>query len=119
MEHNKLSEITQKLYEEGLAKGRAEGEQIIAEAEARAKQIVARAEETAAEIVRKATEQATEQHSNIMAEIAACRETLAKIKDEIASSVVARPTVVSPHKAILDPAMLMAVARLLELLKDL
>jgi V/A-type H+-transporting ATPase subunit E len=116
MEQSKLSEITQKLYEEGLAKGRAEGEQIVAEAEARAKKIVAKAEEAAAEIVRKATAQATELHSNTMTEIAlAGREALAKIKDEIAGAVVARSIAGSVHKATLDPAfikeMLLSVAR--------
>ncbi len=116
MEHDKLSQITQKLYEEGLSKGRSEGERIVAEAEASAKKIVAQAEEKAAGIVRKATVEATELRGNTMTEIAlAGRQAVARIKDEIAGVVVARSIGESVHKAGIDPAfikeMLLSVAK--------
>jgi V/A-type H+-transporting ATPase subunit E len=116
MEHNKLSQITQKLFDEGLVKGREEGERLVAEAEARAKKIILDAEEKAAAITRKATADATELRSNTMTEIAlAGREAIARIKSEIASVVVARSIEGGIRKAGLDAdftkEMLLAVAK--------
>ena len=104
METNKLSQITQKLYEEGLSKGRSEGDRIVAEAEARAQKIVAEAEEKAHRIVHKAEADAGELHKNTMTEISlAGREAVARIKDEIAGAIVARSIEGGVHKAGMDP----------------
>ncbi|MBQ6254882.1 MAG: hypothetical protein IJK05_09600 [Bacteroidales bacterium] len=51
---NKLQELTDKLYKEGLSKGKEEGEAIIAKAEAKATMIIEEAQKKAKEIVRKA-----------------------------------------------------------------
>jgi V/A-type H+-transporting ATPase subunit E len=105
MENNKLSQITRKLYEEGLSKGRSEGERIVAEAEDRAKKIVAEAEHKASQISRKAEQQAAELQKNTMTEIAlAGRQAVAKIREEIASAIVSKSIGGSVHKAGLDPA---------------
>lgn len=107
METNKLSQITQQLFEEGLSKGRAEGERIVAEAEARAKKIVAEAEEKAGRITRKAEDDARELHKNTMTEISlAGREAVSKIKEEIAGAVVARSIGSGVAKAGIDPAFI-------------
>ena len=45
---NKLQELTNKLYEEGLAKGRSDAERLVADAQAKADAIVREAEEKAA-----------------------------------------------------------------------
>lgn len=115
METNKLSQITQKLYDEGLSKGRSEGERIIAEAEARAKKIVAEAEEKAGRIARKAESDAAELHKNTMTEIAlAGREAVARIKTGIAEAITARSIEGGVKAACIDPAfireMLLTVA---------
>ena len=47
---NKLQELTDKLYEEGLSKGKAEGERVIAEALKEADRLVAEAKEQAEQI---------------------------------------------------------------------
>lgn len=87
----KLEQLTQKLYDEGLAKGRAEGERMEKEATEKAKKIVADAQSKAAEIVQKATAQAEELRKNTLSEIAlAGRQAVAKIRSEIAGSVVAK-----------------------------
>jgi V/A-type H+-transporting ATPase subunit E len=107
METNKLSQITQKLYEEGLSKGRSEGERIVADAEARAKEIVAKAEEKAGRIAQKAAADAEELRKNTLTEISlAGREAVAKIKDEIAGLIVARSIEGGVHKAGIDPAFI-------------
>lgn len=40
---NKLQQLTQKLYDEGLEKGRAEADKLVADAKAEAREIVAEA----------------------------------------------------------------------------
>ena len=51
---NKLQELTEKLYQEGLAKGKAEGEEILEKAKQEAAQIVSDAKAEAAAIMAKA-----------------------------------------------------------------
>lgn len=116
METNKLSQITQKLYEEGLSKGRSEGERIVADAEERAKKIVADAEEKARLIARKAQDDARELTKNTMTEISlAGREALARIKDEISGLITARSIEGGVNKAGIDPnfikELLLAIAK--------
>ena len=50
MENNKLQELTQKLYNDGLERGRAEAERLVAEAKERAAQIIEDAKAEAAAI---------------------------------------------------------------------
>ena len=42
---NKLQELTDKLYQEGLSKGKQEGENLVAQAKAEAEKIIRGAEE--------------------------------------------------------------------------
>ena len=51
---NKLQELTTKLYDEGLEKGRAEADRLVGEAKNEAAKIVAEARAQAEEIVKKA-----------------------------------------------------------------
>ena len=51
---NKLEQLTRKLYDEGLEKGRAEADRVLAEARKEAERIVAEAHAEADSIVRKA-----------------------------------------------------------------
>lgn len=113
---DKLNSLTQRLYEEGLAKGRAEGDRILSEAETRAKAIVAQAETRAREIERKATDRAEDLRKNTMTEISmAGREAVSKIKDEITTLITARSIESGVKQAGLDPAfikeMLVAIAK--------
>ncbi len=55
---DKLQELTQKLYNEGLAKGKEEGEALLAKATAQAEDIVKQAQAQAAAIVEKAQKEA-------------------------------------------------------------
>lgn len=57
---NKLQELTDKLYNEGLSKGKAEGEQILADAQQQAEKIVAEAQKKAEAIVAKAEKDAAD-----------------------------------------------------------
>lgn len=113
---NKLQELTRKLYDEGLEKGRAEADRLVADAKAQAAKIVADAEAQAGEIVRKAQVKAEDVEKNALTEIAlAGKQAVARIKSEIAGLIVARATGAGVEAAALDPAfikeMLLAVAR--------
>ena len=112
---NKLEQLTRKLYDEGLEKGRAEADRVLAEARKEAERIVAEAHAEADSIVRKAQAKAEDVGKNTMTEIAlAGRQAVAKIKSEIASMIVAKATAAGVKEAALDPAfikeMLLAVA---------
>ena len=113
---NKLEQLTRKLYDEGLEKGRAEADRLVAEAKAEAARIVAEAEAKAEAVVKQAQERADDTAKNAMTEIAlAGRQAVAKIKTEIAEAVVAKSTAAGVKAANLDGAfvkeMLLAVAK--------
>ena len=57
---NKLQELTDKLYQDGLAKGKEEGDKYLADARAQAEKIVADAKAEAARIVAKAEKEAAD-----------------------------------------------------------
>ena len=112
---NKLQELTKKLYDEGLEKGRAEADRLVGEAKNEAAKIVAEARAQAEEIVKKARDKAEDVEKNTMTESAlAGKQAAAKIKSEIASMIVAKATAAGVKEAALDPAfikeMLLAVA---------
>lgn len=113
---NKLQELTRKLYDEGLEKGRAEAEKVLSEARAEADKIVAGARTEAEEIVRRARTEAEDVGKNTMTEITlAGKQAVAKIKSEIASMIVARAVDAGVKQASLDPEfireMLLAMAK--------
>lgn len=113
---NKLQQLTQKLYDEGLEKGRAEADKLVAEARAEAAKIVAEARAEAEAIRKQAQTQAEDMEKNTLTEIAlAGKQAVARIKSEIASMIVAKSTAEGVKVASLDPAflkeMLLTVAR--------
>ncbi len=113
---NKLQELTRKLYDEGLEKGRADADKLVSEARDEARKIVSEAEAQAAEIVRKAQTKAEDVEKNTLTEISlAGRQAVSKIKSEIASLIVAKSIGEGVKAAALDAAfireMLVSVAK--------
>lgn len=66
---NKLQQLTQKLYNEGLSKGRAEAEAVLAKAHADAEKIVAEAQDKAREITAQAEKAAAQLKTNTENEV--------------------------------------------------
>ena len=66
---DKLQELTQKLYDEGLAKGREEGEDIVAQARIQADDILHQAQKEAASIVAQAQAEADDLRSKITGDL--------------------------------------------------
>ncbi len=116
MENKKLQELTEKLYNEGLSKGREDAERMVAEAEQKAAALVAEAEEKAAAIIKNAEQKAAELKKNNETEMAlATRQMVAALRENIANLVVTKVGGPSVHAALLDvefvKEMLLSVAR--------
>lgn len=112
---NKLQELTQKLYNEGLSKGREQAEQLIADAQSKATKIIAEAQAEAEKIISQAKKSAEEFAKNTHTEVTlAARQSVAALKQSISSMIVAKSVSGSVAKANLDPAfvkeILLAVA---------
>ena len=90
---DKLQELTQKLYNEGLSKGKEEGEAILAKAQAQAQEIVAKAQEEAKAIIEKAQKEAADYKIKVegdvkMASTQAVQATKAGIENLIVAKAV-------------------------------
>ncbi len=116
MGNTKLQQLTDKLYQEGLEKGRAEADNLVALAKSEAQKIVADAEARAAKIIAEAEDKAADVEKNAMAEISlAGKQAVAKVKAEIENLVVVKATSEGVKQANLDVTfikdMLLAVAK--------
>ena len=115
MENNKLQELTQKLYNDGLEKGRSDADRLVAEAKETAAKILADAKAEAAAIAKAAEARAEDIAKNAMTEITlAGRQAVSKIKTELAEAVIMKSTGAAVKAATMDEAfvkdMLLAVA---------
>lgn len=93
---NKLQELTDKLYNEGLSKGKQEAEQMKANAKNEAAQIIAKAKEEAEEILKKAQNDAAELKSKTendikMASVQAFSAVKQQIENVIVTKALAQP----------------------------
>lgn len=107
---NKLNELTQKLYAEGLEKGRAESEQLIAQAREQAASIVKAAQSEAATTLANAQSEAEELHRNTMTELnLAGQQVVSKLKAAIREMAAGRAIGGAATQAALDPAFVREV----------
>ena len=98
---NKLQELTDKLYNEGLSKGKQEGEELLAKAKVQAEEMIAKAQAEAAQIVAAAQKQAEEIKSKVASDIRmASNQSLAATKKDIESLVVGKMTEEPAKKAL-------------------
>ena len=93
---DKLQELTQKLYEEGLSKGKEEGEALLAQAKAEAADLVNKAREEAAAIIEKARKDAEDYRTKVegdvkMAAMQALQATRANLESLIVSKAIDKP----------------------------
>jgi len=100
---DKLQELTQKLYNEGLSKGKAEGEAILSKAKADAEAIVKKATEEAAEILEKAKKEADDYRIKVEGDVkTASAQALQATKADIEQLIIAKA--VEPAAAVLSEA---------------
>ena len=101
---DKLQELTQKLYEEGLAKGKTEGDRILLNAREQADAIVKAAREEADAIVAKARKEAEDYRTKVEGDVKmAATQTIQETKAAIENLIVAQ-AVDTPAKAALADA---------------
>ncbi|MCD8208324.1 MAG: hypothetical protein LUD72_10340 [Bacteroidales bacterium] len=101
---NKLQELTEKLYNEGLSKGRQEGEEMIQKAQAQADAIVAKAKKEAEGIVAAAKKEAEDLKVKTAGDVKmAASQSVAAVKKDIENLIVAKITD-APVKSALSSA---------------
>ncbi len=90
---NKLQELTDKLYNEGLSKGKQEGEEILAKAKVQADEIIAKAKAEAEAIVAAAHKDAADLKTKVEGDLKmAASQSIAATKKDIETLVVAKMT---------------------------
>ena len=88
---NKLQELTDKLYNEGLSKGKQDGEELLQKAKTESESIIAQAQAEAERIVAQANKEAEELRTKVMADVKmAATQSIAVTKQEIEKMVVTR-----------------------------
>lgn len=98
---NKLQELTDKLYKEGLSKGKQEGEAYLAKAKVQAEEIVAKAQAEAAAILAAANKEAEDLKTKVQGDLKmAASQSVAATKKDIETLVVAKMTEAEVKKAL-------------------
>lgn len=88
---NKLQELTQKLYNEGVEKAKQEAERILAEAKAEAEKLKHNAQDEALKIVADAENKSAELKKSVEAELAlAAKQSIRSLKQEITELIVSK-----------------------------
>lgn len=109
---NKLQELTDKLYNEGLSKGREEGEALLAKAKSQAADIVAEAEKKAAEIMTKAEKEAEAYKVKVAGDLKmAASQSVQATRKDIEDLVVFKMTGSATEKAFSDEAFVKEVIK--------
>ena len=104
---NKLQELTEKLYNEGLSKGKEEGEQLLARAREEADQIIANARKQADEIVGAAQRQADDLRDKTTSDVKmASAQCLQATKKDIEDLLVGAVSADSVKQSLSDPDFL-------------
>lgn len=109
---NKLQELTDKLYNEGLSKGREEGEALLAKAKSQAADIVAEAEKKAAEIMTRAEKEAEAYKVKVAGDLKmAASQSVQATRKDIEDLVVFKMTGSATEKALSDEAFVKEVIK--------
>ena len=101
---NKLQELTDKLYNEGLSKGKQEGEELLAKAKAQVDDMLAKAQAEAAQIIAAAQKQAEEIKTKTASDIKmASSQSIAATKKDIETLIVGKMTGEAVKKTLSSP----------------
>ena len=98
---NKLQDLTDKLYNEGLSKGKQEGEELLAKAKVQAEDIITKAQAEAERIVAAAQKQAEEIKTKTASDVKmAASQSIAATKKDIETLIVGKMTGEAVKKAL-------------------
>lgn len=88
---NKLQELTDKLYNDGLSKGREEGERLLEEARSQADDIIAKARKEAEDIVSEARRQADDYSQKVKSDLKmAATQSFQATKSDIENLIIGK-----------------------------
>lgn len=98
---NKIQALADKLYQEGLGKGKEEGERLLAQAEQQARQLREEAGRKAEEIVEKARKEAEDLKNNALTEIRiTSRQMISALKQEVENKLMEKVVEPGVHSAM-------------------
>lgn len=107
---NKLQELTDKLYNEGLSKGKQEAEELLNNAKKEAQHLVAAAKEEAASIIKNAQKESAELKSKAEGDIKmASVQTLASVKQKLESAITFKNISAPVNNLLSDSSVLKSV----------
>lgn len=103
----RLQELTDKLFQEGLSKGKEEGELILADARAKSEEIISKAREEAAAIVAQAEKEAADLKSKVEADLKmAAGQTLQATRKDVEDLIVGKIAGEKVSGILKDPSFL-------------
>ncbi len=98
---NKIQALADKLYQDGLGKGKEEGERLLAQAKEQARQIQEEARRKAEEIVEKARKEAEDLKNNTLTEVKiTSRQMIATLKQELENKLLDKVVAPGIHSAM-------------------
>ena len=104
---NKLQELTDKLYNEGLSKGKKEAEDLKAAAVKESDRIIADARKEAEKIVADARKEAEELRTRVENDIRmASSQTISSVRQRIENIIIAKAVSADTKKSLEDPDMI-------------
>ena len=107
---DKLQELTQKLYNEGLSKGKEEGEALLAKAKEQADAIVKQAKEEAEAILAQARREAQDYRTKVEGDVkTASTQALQATREGIEKLIIAKAVDAPVGAALEDPSFLKEV----------
>jgi len=113
---DKLQELTERLYNEGLSKGKAEGEQLLADARKEAEAIVEKAREEAAAITAKAEKDAEDLKDKVASDLKmASAQTIQATKKDVENILTGS---LADASSLEDPAFLKEIIKAVALKFD-
>lgn len=104
---NKLQELTDKLYNEGLSKGKKEAETLKATAAKESERIIAEARKEAEKIVEKARKEAEELKTRVENDIRmASSQTISAVKQRIENIIITKSVSADVKNSLEDPELI-------------
>ncbi|MDR0305605.1 MAG: hypothetical protein LBI42_02085 [Chitinispirillales bacterium] len=103
----KIQELTEKIYQEGVEKGNEKAKEIVSDAEKKAVEVVSEAKSQAEKIIADAQKQAAELKRNTESELKSSgSQAVAAIKSQIVNLITSKVIDDASSKALSDPAVL-------------
>lgn len=109
---NKLQELTDKLYQQGLSKGKQEAEELLSKAKAEAEKILLEAQENAKRIVADAQKQAQDIKTKCDNDLRiAASQTLSAVKQQIENVIITKALKEPTKQALTDVEFIKSVIK--------